>query len=228
VPAWALPAALAALFTIAASASAAQVSVEEAPGKYGEMEAALLFRAAPGENNHLTVRTVSRAGEMLGLRLLDGKAAIAPGPGCRGGGSIGAPVRCELHKARGPGEGPGTWIVGMAIHLGDGDNRIDASSFTGPEDLEMYVTSGPGQDVLATGRGDDSLDPGAGRDLVKSGGGYDVVQSDARPEDQTATTSAEAGARLTTTIARPPSSCETAGPARGESTTRSPGPAESR
>jgi Ca2+-binding RTX toxin-like protein len=177
-------AALAVFLTLATSASAAQVSVLEAPGKYGEMEAVLLFRASPGENDHLTIRTVGKVGEMLQLRLLDGGAAIAPGPGCRRDGRIGALVNCELHQPLRPqGEGPGTWDVGISIDLGDGDNYFDGSSFTGPQEgLEMFVTSGAGDDVLATGGGDDFIEPGAGHDLVKGGAGYDIDQSAAGPD----------------------------------------------
>jgi len=187
-----LATALTAVGLSAPPAMAAEVSVAENPGDPNT--AVLTFTASPGENNHLTIHSLSRETEFLHLEVLDTGAAVTPGPGCSGGGSLAAPVACQMHVPRETEQKldrkvvlpvPGTgWSDSMSIRLGDGDNFFDGSSFTGlySESVSMDVTSGDGRDQILTGGGHDEIDPGAGADTVRSGEAIDRVEATPRPD----------------------------------------------
>ena len=178
----------------APAAFAAKVSVEEAPLDYGTTKAVLSYEAAPGEDNHLTIRAVRTENAIFDLEVLDSSAPIDPGHGCIGGGAPDVVVTCKMHQPKAPDHGtchfrncsPPTipasgWDDTMSIQLGDGENAFDGGSFTGryAESVTMDVVGGPGADRITTGGGYDKIDPGVGSDDVHSGDGDDEVETTA-------------------------------------------------
>lgn len=108
----------------------------------------LLFTAAPGEANDVTLRFSPEE-----LRVTDAGAPLVVGGGCR---SIGA------HDAVCPDLIPD-------VELGDGDDRAQLLG-------ELYlaeVDAGPGDDVVIGGGGTDELTAGPGADTLLGGSGND-------------------------------------------------------
>jgi Ca2+-binding RTX toxin-like protein len=183
-----------------ASAMAAEVSVEEKvwvttnppPSPYGTPDsynkAALVFTAAAGEQNQVTVTESAKSGDLVNLQVIDADAALSPGPGCTGGGPPGSPVSCTMHAPKlakqiycgkictqyEPGSG---WLASLRVELSDGNDSFDGSSFRGDYRNEYVevVGGGAGDDRLSTGSANDEIDPGADRDEVHSGDGADRV-----------------------------------------------------
>ena len=183
-----------------AAASAAEVSVEERrwtpavppPPSYVATDttnrAVLVFAAAAGEQNRVTVTEAARSGDSVSLQVTDPGTALSAGPGCDGGGSPGSPVVCTIPAPRYPkaifcGKScvryePGSgWIASMRVELGDGNDSFDGSSFRGeyPDRYAELVRGGGGDDRISTGSGDDEIDPGAGQDEVYGGDGRERV-----------------------------------------------------
>jgi RTX calcium-binding nonapeptide repeat (4 copies) len=181
-----------------ASAMAAEVSVEEKlwtptdspPSPYGTADtynkAALVFTAAAGEQNQVTVTESAKNGDLVTLQVIGAGAPLNPGPGCTGGGPPGSPASCTMHAPKPanqiycgkicvqyePGSG---WLASMRIELSDGDDSFDGSAFRGDyrNAYAELVGGGAGDDRISTGSADDEIDPGTGHDEVHSGEGHD-------------------------------------------------------
>jgi len=182
------------------SAIAAEVSVEEKlwtppdppTSPYAPTDtnnrAVLVFTAAAGEQNQVTVIEAAKNGDLVSLQVTDPGTTLSPGPNCSGGGSPGSPVTCTMHAPKSaqliycgklcarhePGSG---WTASMRVELGDGSDSFDASSFRGGYENKYaeVVSGGSGDDRISTGSGDDEIDPGTGEDEVHGGDGRDRV-----------------------------------------------------
>jgi hypothetical protein len=60
------------------------------PSPYGTTDtynkAALVFTAAAGEQNQVTVTESAKSGDLVNLQVIDAGAPLSPGPSCSGGG----------------------------------------------------------------------------------------------------------------------------------------------
>ncbi|HEX7278377.1 MAG TPA: calcium-binding protein [Solirubrobacterales bacterium] len=192
--------AAAAALALPTSSLAATVGVEEPIAERpttDPQQARLLFVGGAGEANRLTVSVAAEDGDFYDLRLVDGAAAIQPGPGCSGGGAAGAPVLCRVRKPtlgehytcfKGCYADPGTaWDLTLSFALGGAGSRLDTtalpasapnkSEFTGPGAIEVSVTPGAGDDTVLTGPGPDEIGPSSGADLIRTGEGSDVLHA---------------------------------------------------
>ncbi|HEX2392606.1 MAG TPA: calcium-binding protein [Solirubrobacterales bacterium] len=186
---------------IVPSAEAAIVAVESGPpAGRGVGSEQLAYRAAAGENNAVAIAIAGEAEGVVQLTVVDTGAPLAPGAGCSGGGAIGAPVRCAIHRSNPLPHGifseadpfRGTyWRSRMSVELGDGENSFDASAITfspgtyagdGDFGIPMTVVGGPDHDRILTGGANDAIDPGAGSDEVHGGGGGDVIDAGPSPD----------------------------------------------
>jgi len=180
------------------AASAATVSVEVTKGTYQSEEANfgnLRFTAAPGEDNAVTVRTVTAEhGVHLILSVTDRGAPLTAGPRCSVNPD-GITAWCDVPQPRGPDYTPGfgkgqipvpgsRWVGLMTIDLGDGRNSFTDERFGAEHDSSFAatVTAGAGADRIATGGGADLIDPGAGSDVVQTNDGADRVLMTAAPD----------------------------------------------
>ncbi len=174
------------------TASAATVSVSNQLGSINHSQ--LQFQAAPGEKNNVKLVLAGKTATAYEIEVIDSGASLQAGPGCAGSGTK---ATCSLHGFSGPefeycGHDcsniiPGTtWEPKISIALGDGDNVLDASplaidSVVGA--IDFTVTSGDGNDRIATDNGQDRIDPGAGSDEVHAGGGReDYVEATSEPD----------------------------------------------
>jgi len=129
----------------------------------------VLYDAAPGEANELLVE-VSR--NSRAVRLTDGGAAIAVGPGCEAQSD--ARVVCRLNVR----------VRLVQVSLGDGDDRAEATT-SNPAGAQVNIVGGDGEDLLR-GRGptrfnfggdggDDTLSGSEGPDVLRGGAGNDFA-----------------------------------------------------
>jgi hypothetical protein len=186
-----------------APASAATVSVSKQPGNTNL--ALLEFQAGPEESNRVTISIENYTGPIYDMpwtepvyrvQILDKGAAIKAGAGCTSPEVVGGPAGCEMPAPRGPQYQscglkctqaiPGTaWEGRMVVRLGDGDNSLDAGGLptesTG-EAIGVDVSSGDGDDSIATASGQDRIDPGAGSDEVHAGRADDYVEATGAPD----------------------------------------------
>lgn len=195
---WFAAIALALVASVAGSASAAMVEVEEVPTSHEGVDAILAtlrYRAEKGEDNRVKVEIAGSRDRMLDLRVIDNGGPLRAGVGCTGGGT-GVAAHCAIHEPRHADvvscgyKGcvlpvPGTQSSDfMQIDLGDGDNVFQGGRLTGILDhaFQMSVASGPGDDWIRTGGGNDTIDPGAGFDRVHGEWGEDHVDVTRRPD----------------------------------------------
>ncbi len=167
-----------------ATAQAATVAVNEtAPGRYDPGESHLVFTAADGERNDVTL---TRDGATFVVR--DAGAPVTTGAGCAAidpwtasctlAQSI-LTARVDLGDLDDTFAGTGgRELVPLAVQGGDG-----ADTLTGPGKLEGgpgpdVLTGSPGEDVLAGGAGDDVLRGLGGRDLLGGDGGSGSAADD--------------------------------------------------
>jgi Ca2+-binding RTX toxin-like protein len=178
----------------AGSARAATVQVEEELGDTNHT--VLEFTAVPGELNALTVTLAGEEGDSYRLQLTDTGAAISVGAKCTGGGQLGEPATCTIHR---PAYSvtcprtcfpysysiPGTeWDALVDVHLGDGGDSLDASSLSDHpgSGLHVDIEGGSGNDAIATGNAADTVEAGPGDDIVHSGDGEDRAISEPVPD----------------------------------------------
>jgi Ca2+-binding RTX toxin-like protein len=190
----ALAAASAAL-ALPASSLAATVGVEELPSD--PRQAKVIFAAAAGEANRLTVSVASEGSDFYDLRLVDSAVPIQPLPGCSGGGAVGTPVLCRVHKPtvgehyicwKGCYADPGTALdLKLSFALGDAGARLDTTALPGyvangegsispSAPVEVTVIPGAGDDTVLTGPGPDEIEPSGGADLIRTGDGPDLLR----------------------------------------------------
>lgn len=163
------------LFLIGPAAASAATIVGHKPDH--ELEAPYFF-AAEGETNDVSVKLSSNGRDLV---VVDRGAPLEPRGRCKGGGAVGAAVRCRIPRDRRP--------LFMARLL-DGADRLDARSFPGRvpagkrkgQRTEVYVDAGPGNDLLIAGPSDGEVQPGFGDDLVHLGPGRDSVVSEDEPD----------------------------------------------
>lgn len=184
-----------AALALPASSMAATVGVEEDLAK-DPRQARVAFAGSPGEANRLTVSVAGEEGDFLELRLIDPAAPIQPGPGCSGGGAVGAPVLCKVHK---PTVGDGytcfkgciaesgtAWELNLSFVLGDAGSRLDSTAlpasvpnktqYSPAAPIAVTVIPGAGDDTVLTGPGPDEIEPSHGADLIRTGEGRDVFR----------------------------------------------------
>jgi Ca2+-binding RTX toxin-like protein len=153
---------------IPAAASAATVTTREFCSSPGVCNHDVLYVAAAGERNAVSVPP--REGGQVILR--DSGAAITPGEGC----SATAPgeVRC-----RNAGDDPAAGHGLVSIDVGDLDDAVTAS------DYSVSIEGGGGDDVLTGSSGAlDDLDGGPGNDVLDGGQGLeDAVIYDGHAAD---------------------------------------------
>jgi Ca2+-binding RTX toxin-like protein len=182
------------LLVVAVPASASTVSVSETPGYINQT--LLSYQASAEEDNHLTIAAAAESNGYLELKVVDPGAEITAKAGCTDG-PVDTEAICKMHVPKGfdygpcsghdclPPTIPGTaWEADWTIALGDGDNHFDGSAFTDTysESIAMTVSSGVGEDRIATGGGDDTIDPGAGSDTVLASAGHDQILTTADPD----------------------------------------------
>jgi hypothetical protein len=180
----------AAALILPAAAPAATVSVSEELPEYDHLSQ-LLFVAAPGESNDVSVALLEERDAYLTVEIRDAGTPVAAGQGCSGGGEPGRPVVCRLHELVAhelclkfcpvPQYGE-NWRVSMAFELEDGENSLHASEFLPKEPIPISVTSGSGDDRIETAAADDSVEPGGGTDTVSTGLGNDRIEATALPD----------------------------------------------
>ena len=86
-----------AMLTAPAPSPAATVQVTTALPVW-DNETALVFTAAPDEDNRVAVRIAGRADSYYTLEVLDGGAPLTAGAGCTGGAAPGGGAFCRLHE----------------------------------------------------------------------------------------------------------------------------------
>jgi hypothetical protein len=159
----ALTAGLLALPSVAGAATAQAVAQPVGPGVAPAF--ALVYRAASGEANRLTIS--ARAGEAGGIELSDTGASVTPGPGCE--------LLDDHALACSPSRIPGltqpaapqfTRVEARLGSLGD-EARADVA-------LPVRLFGGPSDDTLRGGPRADLIDGGAGRDTLAGQAGADV------------------------------------------------------
>ncbi len=185
------------------SAVGATVEVLQTTGDTNKAE--LVFTATAGEGNRLTVSVGGESGDSYDLRLLDTSANVAPGIGCSGGETPGAPVSCALHKPVPqqysscvktfciPFAGT-AWDVSMRFSLGDAGSLLDAGAIPNPpptvppnslsaaSPIPITVTPGAGNDTVITAGGADVVRASAGDDRVRTGAGADKFLGGPAPD----------------------------------------------
>jgi Ca2+-binding RTX toxin-like protein len=146
------------LLTLAAPAHAATVRLTQDYGWCrdfcgkigGQPDTVVVYDAAPGEANRLTVGRAGRA-----LTLSDPGAAISALAPC---------VALDLHTASCDSDNFGDLAADWAsVRLGDGD---DSASVTAGA---AVLSGGPGRDTLLGGAGEDRIDGGPGADRIDGG-----------------------------------------------------------
>jgi Ca2+-binding RTX toxin-like protein len=144
---------------------------------------ALVYGAAPGESNHLTITAVriSHGGgrSISGFRLSDSQAPLTAGAGCTSN---------SLHTVTCPARGV-TIIVAKGDDLNDTlvNETAMRSRLDGGADKDAVV-GGSANDVLYGGNGEDTLSGRGGNDTIKTrgrwldtvncGSGQDTVLTD--------------------------------------------------
>jgi Ca2+-binding RTX toxin-like protein len=145
----------------------------------------MVFRAAPGEVNQVTV---SRVGTDVVVH--DASAAVTVKPGVPEAGVCAAvdehSVSCPVGSLVLPdGE---LAFTSFATYLGDRDDSIDFATgiFPGNRYLAHYaqIFGGPGDDVIRSTAAPDYITPGTGHDTVSALGGNDVVRAVDRERDR--------------------------------------------
>ena len=154
-----MPLVLALLLALAAPAHAATVRFTEDYawcrdfcGKIGgRPDTVVVYDAAPGEANRLTVGSDGHA-----ITLIDPGAAVRVAPPC---------VALDAHTASCDSDNFGDLAADWAsVRLGDGD---DSASVTAGA---AVLSGGPGRDTLLGGEGEDTLDGGPDADRIDGGG----------------------------------------------------------
>jgi Ca2+-binding RTX toxin-like protein len=141
--------AAAALALFAASASAATVAVQG--------ESLVLYTAAPGEHNDLTV-----TGSLDGVTLDDAGAGVSVTAG-RGCDQLGPhTARCYPH-----GDAPG-----VDVFAGDEDDTVRSIDSAGAT-VSLTASGEGGDDSLQASAGGSNLDGGPGADTLQGGAGID-------------------------------------------------------
>ena len=178
--------ALGLLLAVPGAASASTVSVFLADGcqgdvacsKYGGASPVPItsFQGAPGEANLVSVR---RDGGEFVVRD-DGAVLVAESP-CSS---------VDAHSARCPVTEGGYGLHGLAIGLGDGDDRLGIG---GDLRVETSIFGGDGKDVVEAGAEPDTIDGGAGGDRLIGGGGVDELSYAGRTAPVVANLATESG-----------------------------------
>ena len=185
------------------SAVGATVEVLQTTGDTNKAE--LVFTATAGEGNQLTVSVGGESGDSYDLRLLDTAANVAPGIGCSGGGTPGAPVSCALHK---PVPQLYSFLRENLLHphcrerlgrqhalLPRGRRQpprrgvdpnppptIPPNSRAAASPIPITVTPGAGNDTVITAGGADVVRASAGNDRVETGAGADKFLGGPAPD----------------------------------------------
>lgn len=143
----------------AVSPVGATSSTQPAGGVAGSGQS-LLYRAAPGEANHITMTADSD-----GLLISDSGATAVPSTlrNCaRIPGDPGITVRCRA-----------VGRITVRVELGDGDDFLNAEML--PRRVTLEVSTGPGTNIVMAGDGDDRIVGGPGDDTLYGGYGDDQV-----------------------------------------------------
>lgn len=178
---WLLPVLLALLAPAAAQATTVRVDVRTVEGdREDEVVATLRVTAAPGEANRVVVREAADGSVTVEDR--GSRRPVAAGRDCAR--TARSRVRCTA----------GLPLDGIAVRLGDRDDRLDAPGRFG---LAIEVRGGTGEDritatrtplvaqgdegrdTLLGGRAGDTLRGGPGDDRLAGGGGDDTLAGDA-------------------------------------------------
>jgi RTX calcium-binding nonapeptide repeat (4 copies) len=161
---------------VPSAATAATVEVETRPGSCGQACSKYGGEAPP-------VRTLVVSGEAAERNLLaigqnatgwvvhDGGAPLTAATGCRAVGA--GVVACDGNDTR----------VRIVAGAGDDEVAVTVLPPTSADDIAtpVYVSGGPGNDVLHGGAGDDVLDGGGGRDRMLGGAGGDLLDDQDGP-----------------------------------------------
>jgi Ca2+-binding RTX toxin-like protein len=170
----------------AARAATVQVAVEQRTHS-------VVFDAAPGEVNSVTLGVVGALGDPSTYSVSDSIAPLSAGPGCSGGGPAGSVVTCQLPRStagcgtRGCQVGPGISSV-LQINLGDADDSLDSTALPasdgGSGSFTVRAAGGPGADGLVDGPNHASFTPGPGADSVTAGAGSDWAYASEGASDE--------------------------------------------
>jgi Ca2+-binding RTX toxin-like protein len=143
---------------------------------------AMVFEAAPGEVNAVTLGVVAVHGNSSTYSVSDSMVPLSAGSGCSGGGPAGSVVTCQLPRSappcgsRGCQVGPGISIA-LQINLGDADDSLDSTAIPasdrGAGSFRVRAAGGPGADGLVDGPNHATFTPGPGADSVTAGAGRD-------------------------------------------------------
>jgi Ca2+-binding RTX toxin-like protein len=172
----------------ASGAQAATVTTTEPFCPKGCFEyGSLVYTAAPGEVNRVTLRWSG------GLLVEDPGAVITPGAGCRAVDahtarcSVGSPSVTSLNL--GDGDDHALLLAAGAVDGGDGADVLRG----GEAVSDVYLTGGPGDDALTLGDranfgrldggdGDDRLSAGRGEGVLVGGAGNDALAAGRGPD----------------------------------------------
>lgn len=149
----------------AAPAQAAEVHVEAvvSAGNDGQY---VVFTAAPGERNRVTVRYPAPAT----VRVQD-SAGLQAGEGCAAQSPTVAVCAVRANE------------FGDQWELGDSDDELTIDGAPKGVAEGSSIVDGPGNDVVRAGAGDDSLFDGPGRDRLFGRGGDDTLFSGGGADD---------------------------------------------
>ena len=131
------------------------ITFEDSHGPMTLVEARIVYDAAPGEANDVTM-----SGEGRGATVHDGGAPVTAGPECE---QIGP------HDARCAVTGTDASITAL-VNAGDGDDRVQLVSGA-EQHLEFGANGAGGDDTLRGATGDSLLDGGPGNDALTAGDG---------------------------------------------------------
>jgi RTX calcium-binding nonapeptide repeat (4 copies) len=159
-------------------AAVVRVDTETTPIE-AALHSTLIYEAAPGEANDLTV--TSNAGKTYVVH--DGGATVTPGAGCASLDA--ATALCAFPPQSGFGNSGSVLIDtgDMDDHVHGNltpniDGSIQVDGGIGADTLQSggALSGGPGDDTLEGGTGDDTLEGGSGRDTLRGGPGADLLR----------------------------------------------------
>ena len=167
-------------------AGAAGVHVEEVGGypTVAPETSTLIFEAAPGEQNDLSIGITAQTPAEVTYALTDASSAVNAGAGCSGGGTPGTEVVCRLQTSR-PQSCVRTFCidhgrrVSLRMLLGDRNDSLTATTLPGDDGGDgifgTNTAAGEGDDTFTGGASADVIEPGPGADTIASGEGEDQL-----------------------------------------------------
>lgn len=143
-----------------------------------QLRSVLTYKAAAGEQNDLTFRSLTaNSSDEAPFEVSDPGAVIQPGSGCTRVGANTHLVRCTASALSCPECDVDLWTQGLRVSLRDGADRLRATEANANENV---LDGGPGPDEIHGTGSDDTIvegdtSGGPAGDNIDGGGGVDAV-----------------------------------------------------